>query len=251
MVNPAPATLAANLTVAGAGGATHQVPLLLFEMGLPHVRPTGDNDTNAVTLLPYGTVVYRIDSKVVTPLQPPVECQSSPPQGMLLHLSEEGLVVAAIVSDAAACCARCRSSSTCGTWSYTDHWGHEPCHLSPSEPLSIQHGVPNSTGGYRHTCRAVPANMIYNPSYELAVNIGVPDGKYVDHDRTAAVDVGATFFADSRLAVEGLHSLRLSNPSNDSAGLLLAPYTLGNSAQHPEAGTEFLPLTYYSTTTTY
>jgi hypothetical protein len=85
--------------------------------------------------------------------------------------------------------------------------------------------------------------MIYNPSYELAVNIGVPDGNYVDHDRTAAVDVGATFFADSRLAVEGLHSLRLCNPSNDSAGLLLAPYTLGNSAQHPEAGTEFLPLT--------
>ena len=64
--------------------------------------------------------------------------------------------------------------------------------------------------------------MIYNPSYyELAaVNIGVPDGNYVDHDRTAAVDVGATFFADSRLAVEGLHSLRLCNfnPSNDSAG---------------------------------
>jgi hypothetical protein len=72
----------------------------------------------------------------------------------------------------------------------------------------------------------LPANLVYNPSYEISVNSAVPDGNYVGRHTTCAADEAATFFADSRFSVEGRQSLRLGTPT-DNAGLELAPYYLG------------------------
>jgi hypothetical protein len=65
-------------------------------------------------------------------------------------------------------------------------------------------------------------NLVYNPSYEECVNPAVPDGNYLG---AASLDDAASFFADSRLSVDGRNSLRLVAPS-DGQGVTVSPYTL-------------------------
>mmetsp|Transcript_26691 Transcript_26691/g.50592 ORF Transcript_26691/g.50592 Transcript_26691/m.50592 type:complete len:616 (-) Transcript_26691:170-2017(-) len=64
-------------------------------------------------------------------------------------------------------------------------------------------------------------NMVYNPSYDVAVCPGVVDGNYVD----PGSDEGATFAQDGRVSTDGRNSLRLSNPAA-GAGVSLSPYTI-------------------------
>ncbi|HQK94279.1 MAG TPA: hypothetical protein PLD23_12280 [Armatimonadota bacterium] len=64
-----------------------------------------------------------------------------------------------------------------------------------------------------------PANLIANPSFEDAHNVGTPDGAYI----SLSGDPGATWFVDPRLAAHGRQSLRLSAPA-DGQGLTLRLY---------------------------
>jgi hypothetical protein len=79
-----------------------------------------------------------------------------------------------------------------------------------------------------------PANMVVNPSFEQAYNIGSPDGMRYDYECVGGaqteglqhcVDGSATAFADSRVAVHGTHSLRLTTPSS-RGGVRMGPYAL-------------------------
>lgn len=58
------------------------------------------------------------------------------------------------------------------------------------------------------------SNGIINPSFELAANVGSPDGDYLGAPDHADELDGASFLADARTSVDGLHSLRLITPVN-------------------------------------
>merc|ERR1712224_98547 len=66
---------------------------------------------------------------------------------------------------------------------------------------------------------------LYNPGYEIAVNAAVPDGNYPG----VAKDIASTFFRDSRLSTEGLHSLRLH--TSNGTGVMLSPYRFSGNVQ--------------------
>ena len=59
---------------------------------------------------------------------------------------------------------------------------------------------------------ATAHNLVINPSFELAANVGSPDGDYLGAPATSQLN-GASFLADSRTSVDGLHSLRLVAPN--------------------------------------
>jgi hypothetical protein len=52
-----------------------------------------------------------------------------------------------------------------------------------------------------------PKNLIFNPSWEEAHNVGTPDGCYVGY-----ADKAASWYVDPRTAVHGRQSLRLTTP---------------------------------------
>ncbi|MCK5806167.1 MAG: hypothetical protein KAI66_25270, partial [Lentisphaeria bacterium] len=64
-----------------------------------------------------------------------------------------------------------------------------------------------------------PGNMIVNPGFENNPSVGVPAGCYT----TGSRDRGATCTVDSRVALEGTHSLRLHTPHAD-AGIRVKPF---------------------------
>jgi hypothetical protein len=70
---------------------------------------------------------------------------------------------------------------------------------------------------------AAAANLVYNPSYEIAVNPAVPDGNYVT--QPADEYGGGFFFTEYRDSTEGRASLRLTAPAA-GGGMTLAPYTV-------------------------
>jgi len=98
-----------------------------------------------------------------------------------------------------------------------------------AEAQTISDGLrPKETRVYRISSSPSvdPTNLVYNPSYETTVNPAVPDGNYL----AQADDLAATFFADSRLSVDGRNSLCLTAPSKNS--LTLSPYTIPKLKQN-------------------
>jgi len=78
--------------------------------------------------------------------------------------------------------------------------------------------VPDGQSG--HALGVVEAaNLISNPSFEEAHNVGTPDGAYT----SLSDDPGASWFVDPRLAAHGRQSLRLTAPA-DGQGLTLRLY---------------------------
>ena len=79
---------------------------------------------------------------------------------------------------------------------------------------------------------ASASNLTLNPSFEKIVSPGLPIGSNMKPTRQQKVDPGATFFADPRLSVAGMFSLRLITPV-DSGGdkIRLVPMVInkGNS----------------------
>ncbi len=71
------------------------------------------------------------------------------------------------------------------------------------------------------TVSVAEANLVVNPSFESSGNVGTPDGCYV-----GAGHPGASLFVDSRLAVHGSHSLRLTTPVEDQ-GVQVNPFPIG------------------------
>lgn len=65
-----------------------------------------------------------------------------------------------------------------------------------------------------------PGNLIINPSFEEAHNVGTPDGSYISSN-----DPAASWFVDPRTAVHGRQSLRLCMPAEDR-GISVAPFPL-------------------------
>ena len=63
-------------------------------------------------------------------------------------------------------------------------------------------------------------NLTVNPSFEDSGNVGTPDGCYVGTGHR-----GASLFADSRLAVHGSHSLRLTTPV-ENQGVGISPFPI-------------------------
>ena len=66
-----------------------------------------------------------------------------------------------------------------------------------------------------------PANLIVNPSWEEAANVGTPDGCYLGYGS----DKGATWYVDPRTAAHGRQSLRLRTPV-EGQGIGVAPFPL-------------------------
>jgi len=85
----------------------------------------------------------------------------------------------------------------------------------------------HGTRAYRVPIGPVPSeelaldrrNLVVNPSFEEAANVGTPDGCYV----RVGADRGASLFVDPRVARHGRHSLRLTTPT-EGAGLTLLPF---------------------------
>lgn len=66
-----------------------------------------------------------------------------------------------------------------------------------------------------------PGNLINNPSWEEAHNVGTPDGCYVNY----GADQGASWYVDPRVAAHGRNSLRLNTPV-EGQGLSVNPYPI-------------------------
>jgi hypothetical protein len=86
-----------------------------------------------------------------------------------------------------------------------------------------------STRAYRLQVAAPPAdlatldtrNMIVNPSWEEAANVGTPDGCYIGYGS----DQAATWYVDPRQAAHGRQSLRLRTPV-EGQGIGVNPFPL-------------------------
>lgn len=65
-----------------------------------------------------------------------------------------------------------------------------------------------------------PRNVIFNPSWEEAHNVGTPDGCYVGY-----ADKGASWYVDPRTSVHGRQSLRLTTPV-EGQGMGINPFPL-------------------------
>lgn len=79
-------------------------------------------------------------------------------------------------------------------------------------------------------------NMVYNPSFDVALVPGIVDGNYV----SPGSDDGATFAQDGRISTNGRNSLRLSNPVSDQgAGFSIAPYTIGDWGHGLDGSSKF------------
>ena len=70
-----------------------------------------------------------------------------------------------------------------------------------------------------------PANLIVNPSFEEAHNVGTPDGSYLG----AGADRSASWFVDPRLSVHGRQSLLLTTPA-EGKGVSVQPFPIGLTA---------------------
>lgn len=81
---------------------------------------------------------------------------------------------------------------------------------------------------------AAGINLVYNPSYEIAVNPAVPDGNYVT--QPADQYGGGFFFGEYRDSKTGRASLRLTAPAA-AGGVTLSPYTVPRVA--PNQGYTF------------
>ncbi|MEI6499526.1 MAG: hypothetical protein WCP21_00705 [Armatimonadota bacterium] len=66
-----------------------------------------------------------------------------------------------------------------------------------------------------------PRNLIFNPSWEEAHNVGTPDGCYVGY----GADKAASWYVDPRTAVHGRQSLRLTTPV-EGQGMGISPFPL-------------------------
>jgi hypothetical protein len=66
-----------------------------------------------------------------------------------------------------------------------------------------------------------PSNLVVNPSFEQAHNVGTPDGSYL----SVGEDTAASWHVDPRLAVHGRQSLRLTTPTEDQ-GLGVRPFPI-------------------------
>jgi hypothetical protein len=64
-------------------------------------------------------------------------------------------------------------------------------------------------------------NLVFNPSYEEAHNVGTPDGSYLGRPR----DKAASWYLDPRTAAHGRQSLRLRAPA-EGQGLGVRPFPL-------------------------
>jgi len=64
-----------------------------------------------------------------------------------------------------------------------------------------------------------PKNLIVNPSWEEAANVGTPDGCYTGY----GPDQGASWYVDPRVAVHGRQSLRLRTPV-EGQGMGVSPF---------------------------
>lgn len=90
-----------------------------------------------------------------------------------------------------------------------------------------------------------PRNVIVNPSWEEAHNVGTPDGCYTG----IGADKGATWYVDPRTAVHGRQSLRLRTPTEGQSfsvapfPVALVPgkrYALSVWAKGERAGQQFM-----------
>lgn len=77
--------------------------------------------------------------------------------------------------------------------------------------------IPDRSATPAKSGRLLPGNLTLNPSFEKIVSPGLPIGSNMKPTTRQRVDPGATFFADPRLSMEGMFSLRLITPS-DSGG---------------------------------
>lgn len=66
-----------------------------------------------------------------------------------------------------------------------------------------------------------PRNLIVNPSWEEAHNVGTPDGSYIGYNG----DNAASWYVDPRTAVHGRQSLRLTTPV-EGKGIGVAPFPI-------------------------
>lgn len=73
-----------------------------------------------------------------------------------------------------------------------------------------------------------PKNLIVNPSFEEAANVGTPDGSYLSY---YGADKAATWFVDPRTAVHGRQSLRLHTPV-EGKGLAVQPFPVKLTPGH-------------------
>lgn len=72
-------------------------------------------------------------------------------------------------------------------------------------------------------------NLIVNPSFEEAHNVGTPDGAYTGY----GTDAGASWFVDPRLSVHGRQCLRLRTPvEGQGVNVALFPVTLANNTRY-------------------